>query len=125
MYEEDVEICLRTMEKGFRIRYVPNSLILHRTQGSDPEAAKGAQNFWSIENPKLPFYAFHIIRNRLINVYLHARGWDLIKVLVFFPLFIVRRAIPLIMGGRWDAVKAMFKGMADFWRSRHDVGVGG
>jgi GT2 family glycosyltransferase len=117
MYEEDVELCLRATEKGFRIRYIPRSLILHRAQGSDPQAAKGRQNLWSVQNVKLPFYAFHIMRNRVLNVYLHARGRNLLTVMVFFPLLIVRRAM--------DAVMAMFKGMADSWRARQSAGVTG
>lgn len=125
MYEEDVELCLRAAKNGFRIRYIPRSLILHRVQGSDPQAAKGGQNLWSVENVRLPFYAFHIMRNRLLNVYLHARGRNLLTVMVFFPLFIVRRMIPFLGGGRMDAVIAMFKGMADSWQARRSAGVTG
>ena len=123
MYEEDVELCLRAIETGVRIRYIPRSFILHRVQGSDPDTAKGQHGFWSVENSSLPFYAFHIIRNRLLNAYLHARGRNLLTVMVFFPLFILRRAIPFLRGGRMDAVMAMFRGMADFWRTRRTAGV--
>ena len=125
MYEEDVELCLRAAKNGFRIRYIPRSLILHRAQGSDPQAAKGRQNLWSVENAKLPFYAFHIMRNRLLNIYLHARGRNLLTVMVFFPLFIVRRMIPFLRGGRMDAVMAMFRGMADSWQARRRAGISG
>jgi len=123
MYEEDLELCLRAREMGIRIRYIPRSLILHRVQGSDPGAAGGAGNMWSVENEKLPFYAFHMIRNRLLNVYLHARGRNLLTAMIFFPLFILRRAIPFLWGRRPDAVMAMFQGMADFWRTRRGAEV--
>jgi GT2 family glycosyltransferase len=124
MYEEDTEFCLRANENRIRIRYMPRSLILHRGQGSDPGATKGNQNLWSVENARLPFYVFHIIRNRLLNVYLHARGRNLLSALVFFPLFVVRRTIPFLWGGRPDAVAAIFRGIADAWRIRPNAGVG-
>jgi len=116
MYEEDLEFCLRANEKGIRIRYIPRSLILHRVQGSSRSAAEDRGDFWSVTNPKLTFYAYHVIRNRLLNAHLHARGRDRITVTVFFPFYVARRAIPFILGGRVDAVFAMFRGMVDFLR---------
>lgn len=118
MYEEDLEFCLRAREKGIRIRYIPQSLILHRVQGSSRSQPGNRSDFWSVENPKLAFYAYHIIRNRLLNMQLHAHGRQRVIVIVFFPLFLIRRAIPFILGGRWDAVFAMCRGVTDFWKNR-------
>jgi GT2 family glycosyltransferase len=121
MYEEDVEYCLRVRERGVRIRYIPKSFVLHRAQGSIKTADQDRMDFWSVQNPKLPFYAFHVIRNRMLNMYLHGRGKNLMTAILFFPLFVIRRAVPFLLGGRVDAVIAMFKGAADFWRIRRDV----
>lgn len=123
MYEEDVEFCLRAAEGGIRIRYIPCSLVLHRAQGSNADAPKGQRDYWSTKNPRLSFYAFHIIRNRLVNVRLHARGKNLLTAVVFFPLFIIRRMIPFLLGGRLDAVAAMFRGIADSWRAARNAGA--
>lgn len=118
MYEEDLEFCLRAAEAGIRIRYIPRSLILHRVQGSSRDCAGDRSNFWSVENPRLAFYAYHIIRNRLLNMHLHAHGRQRATVIIFFPLFLIRRAIPFILGRRFDAVLAMGRGITDFWRVR-------
>jgi GT2 family glycosyltransferase len=118
MYEEDLELCLRAREKGIRIRYIPRSLVLHRVQGSSRGAANDRRDFWSVDNPRLTFYAYHVIHNRLLNADLHARGKQRLTVIVFFPLFLIRRAIPFLVGGRVDAVWAMFRGITDFWRTR-------
>ena len=118
MYEEDFELCLRAREMHIRIRYVPQSLILHRGQGSDPGAAASKQDLWSVKNARLPFFAFHIIRNRLLNIFLHARGRSRCIAILFFPLFISYRAVLCLLGGRMDGVKAMFRGIGDFWRAR-------
>jgi hypothetical protein len=57
----------------------------------------------------------------MLTVYLHARGKNLMTAILFFPLFVVRRAVPFIFGGRIDAVIAMFRGAADFWRTKRDA----
>lgn len=113
MYEEDVELCLRAQELGIRIRYIPQSLVLHRVQGSSRDATNDRSDFWSCENPSLPFYTFHVMRNRMLNIQLHARGWERLVALTFFPFLLLRRAIPFLLGGRYDAVTAMLKGILD------------
>jgi hypothetical protein len=37
--------------------------------------------------------------------------------MVFFPLMLLRRAVPFLIGGRLDAVVAMFKGIAESSRA--------
>ncbi len=113
MYEEDVELCLRAAESGIRIRYVPQALVLHRAQGSSRTTDSGPADFWSCANPSLPFYAFHVMRNRLLNIRLHARGWRRLVALVCFPALIARRTIPFLLGGRIDAIAAMVRGIID------------
>lgn len=123
MYEEDVELCLRARGEGIRIRYLPTALILHRAHGSIKSSEQDLTDFWSPNNPRLPFLCFHIIRNRLLNVEMHARGRDLALAVLFFPLFLVRRAGPFLRDGRPDAVIAMLKGIVDFWRARKEAVV--
>lgn len=122
MYEEDTELCLRARDIGIRIRYIPKSLILHKVKGSSRGGGRGQDSFWSIDSKNLPFYAFHIIRNRLLNAYLHAHGRQRFTVVVFFPLYLIRRMVPFLMGGRFDAVAGMIRGIFDFWRARPDNG---
>jgi GT2 family glycosyltransferase len=119
MYEEDVELSLRSTKQGFRMRYIPTALVRHRAQGSTRSEGQARSDFWDPSSASLPFYSFHIIRNRLLTAYLHARGAQAIEVWIFFPLFILRRAIPFLIHGRFDAIAAMFRGALDFWRSRH------
>ena len=113
MYEEDVELSLRATKAGMKIRYVPSALILHRVQGSSGRDAVAREPFWSARNPRLPFFAYHVFRNRLLVASLHAKGLDRVTVFLFFPLFMLRRMIPWVLGGRMDAVRAMFKGAKD------------
>jgi len=123
MYEEDTEYCLRAAAEGFRIRYVPPSLILHRVQGSLRKGASEPSDFWSVGNPSLTFYAFHVMRNRMLNVHLHARGWQWVAAMLCFPLMLVRRSVPFLIAGRIDAVIAMLRGTRDSWRARRLPGL--
>jgi GT2 family glycosyltransferase len=114
MYEEDVELCLRAQKHGFRILYIPKTLILHRAQGSsNPDDGGNRADFWSVKNPRLAFYAFHIIRNRMLNIFTHANAWQKLTAAVFFPLYLLRHSIPFLLGGRPDAVLAMLRGIQD------------
>lgn len=119
MYEEDVELCLRASKNRVLIRYIPQALVFHKCQGSIKET-KSIESYWDVGNPKLPFYAFHIIRNRLLNMYDYARGINAIIFLLFFPLFLLRRVIPFLIGGRVDAVFAMINGAVSFIKIRRD-----
>jgi GT2 family glycosyltransferase len=123
LYEEDTEFCLRASAEGVRIRYVPRSLILHRVQGSIRNGASDPSDFWSVDNARLPFYAFHVMRNRMLNVHLHARRWQWIIAMLCFPLMLVRRSVPFLIGRRIDAIVAMFYGTFDSWRVRRLPGL--
>ncbi len=123
MYEEDVELCLRARENGIRIRYVSESTVLHRCQGSVQKVGESMGDIWDVKNPRLPFYAFHIVRNRLLNMYFHAHGIHRIVFAIFFPLYILRRAIPFAFGGRFDAIKAMAQAGLSFWQARGECFV--
>ncbi len=124
MYEEDVEWCLRATKLGYSILYEAEALILHRAQGgSKSEQEEDRSNFWATTNPRLCFYAFHIIRNRLINVFTHASSSQKLTVAIFFPLYLARRAGPFLLGGRVDAIVAMLRGAMSSWKARRAVTV--
>lgn len=106
MYEEDLELCLRISKAGVLIWYEPSSTILHVCQGSMRKDHK-FMGLWSPKNPNLSFYVYHIVRNRLINAFLHARGRNLLLFLFFFPLLNIYKLMQFVMHGRWDGVKSL------------------
>ena len=112
MYEEDVEFCLRAGRVGIRIRYLPAAFILHRAQGSTRDPNVDLSDFWSVRGARLPFYCYHIARNRLLNVVLHARGKNLLLAAIFYPLFLIRRAGPFLLHRRFDAIAAILRGVS-------------
>ena len=53
----------------------------------------------------------------MLNIRLHAHGWHRFVAVIFFPIMLVRRAVPFLIGGRADAIAAMFRGIADSLRA--------
>lgn len=112
MYEEDLELCLRTQEMGWKIRYEPSALVSHKVQAS----SRGDQGFVGMLSPlnkNLSFYAFHVVRNRLINMRLHAKGLNCIVFSLGFTLLLLKHTLIYVLYRRWDGISAVFKG----WRS--------
>lgn len=112
IYEEDVEMCLRISELGWRIRYVPTVLVHHVVQAS----SRGEQGFVSSLSPlnqNLRFYLFHLVRNRLINMHLHAKGLNRLIFIVGFSLLLLKKSLHCAMHQRWDGIDAIIRG----WRS--------
>lgn len=112
MYEEDLELCLRIQELGWKIRYEPGALVHHVVQAS----SRGEQGFvlpLSPLNKNLPFYVFHLVRNRLISMRVHAKGKNRLVFIVGFTLLLLKNAILFVVHGRWDGIVAIMKG----WRS--------
>ncbi len=109
MYEEDLELCLRTQALGWKIRYEPDVLVLHVAQAS----SRGNQAFVGMlwpQNHNLPFYAYHIIRNRLINMRLHAKGLNRLVFMLGFSLLLFKKSVHFALHQRWDGIAAMLKG---------------
>jgi GT2 family glycosyltransferase len=112
MYEEDLELCLRTQELGWKIVYEPTALVLHVVQAS----SRNDQNFVGMLSPlnsNLSFYTYHLVRNRLINMRLHAKGFNRFVFVLGFTLLLLKKSIHFAMHKRWDGISGIFKG----WRS--------
>ncbi|MBC8489542.1 MAG: glycosyltransferase family 2 protein [Bacteroidetes bacterium] len=114
MYEEDLELCLRAASNDFSIWYQPNALVRHQGQGSQ----KWSEEFITIQshkNPNLPFFMFHITKNKLLTMSLHAKGWNSVKFWFVFPIFWVMKSLKFMFHGRFDASLAMFRGVKQYF----------
>ena len=114
MYEEDLELCLRIQKKGWTIRYVPKALVLHKGQGTQRKGKEAYVPELSARNPRLPFYMFHRVKNRLLNMSIHARGTNALRFAVFFPAFLLYKCFGFALRGRWDGIRAVVLGLREF-----------
>lgn len=112
MYEEDVELSLRVQKKGWSIRYVPEALVSHRGQGALREGEAYIPEISPL-NPRLPFYMFHRVKNRLVTMFVHARGLEALKFMLFFPMFLLVKSLQFAVKGRWDGIQAALLGVRE------------
>ncbi|MCK5230205.1 MAG: glycosyltransferase family 2 protein, partial [Desulfobulbaceae bacterium] len=120
MYEEDLEFCLRAIKAGWLIQYVPEATVLHKLHGSHPYRKQREKMIpaRSPDNPNLTFFLRNIIKNRLLNMYIHARGFHALQFCFGFPIYFVLDCIRYTAANRLDAVKAMTQAVADFVKLR-------
>ncbi len=113
MYEEDLELSLRVQKSGWKIWYEANALVVHVGQASLRKSGKFS-GAWDPKNPNLPFYAYHMSRNRLITMHEHARGMNRVTFFVFFSIFVSIKLVRFMINFRWDGVCAMFQGFHSY-----------
>ncbi len=123
MYEEDLELCLRVQEHGWTIKYVPDAVVLHKGQGSGRAQGEAFVPLWSPKNPRLPFYMFHLTKNRLLNMTTHARGVHALQFGTVFPVVWLLKCIQFLFHGRLDGVHAVLAGVREFIRDRRKLFV--
>lgn len=119
MYEEDLELCLRVIAAGSRVRYVPEAIVMHKGQGSQ---RKDGQEFLPIQhprNPRLPFFMYHVTKNKLLLMTTHAKGWRAVQFWSIFPIFWTIKCLQFFLYDRWDAVTAVIQGIKDFYHNRN------
>jgi GT2 family glycosyltransferase len=121
MYEEDLELCLRARENGYLIWYESSALVHHVSHGAVTDSSRENANEYvsmlNSSNPKLPFYVYNQVRNRFLNMRLHAKGYKWIFFVAGFSLFLLKKIIQFLIAKRWDGIFAIFSG----WRSYLDV----
>ncbi|QJD30659.1 glycosyltransferase family 2 protein [Methylococcus geothermalis] len=117
MYEEDLELGLRLTNEGWKIWYEPSAIIVHKGQGSlRREQGSRFIGAWMPDNPNLSFYAYHIMKNRLLTMKQYMKGKDRIRFYVYFPLFLLAKLFRFALHRRWRAIQAMYDG----WRAYRD-----
>jgi len=120
MYVEDLELCLRIVKGGWHILYVPDAVVYHKGQGSQ----RNEKKFYPIDharNPKLPFYIYHLTKNRLLTVRQHASPVNAIKFWSFFPFFMFVKIMQYLIFGRFEAINAIKKGVVDSYKEKEIV----
>ncbi len=110
MYEEDVDLSLKILKQGLLIRYIPDAVVRHIGQGSQGELGNN-YSMYDPQNPKLTFFVYYTTRNRFFTVHKHGNLVQRATFYVGFPIWIVRRGMPWLLHGRFDAFKALYKAM--------------
>lgn len=123
MYDEDAELCLRVLNAGMKIRYIPKALVLHDCQGSQRKKDVPLFPFLHPNNPGLTFNIYHTTKNRLITAKKHARGWNVVLFSFGFPMLLISKCLRYACHRKWDAIYATGRGFIDFLRTRNSIFV--
>ncbi len=107
MYCEDIDLSARIVESGYKMKYIPSSVLYHKAHSSIRSADSEYFVPEGIENPSLCFYLEHVIYGSLLNLTLHAHGFE--KIMGMFWLLIrwTRWSTHYLINARFDAFKAM------------------
>lgn len=114
MYEEDVELSIRITEAGYKIKYLPSSLLYHKAEGSLRANGEPVLLLHSPKNPKLPFYVYHLVHNRLLTVHKHAHGLEKWSFYSYFFPFWGYKLLQFAFYRRVDGIRAVLKAYFDY-----------
>ncbi|MEX0786701.1 MAG: glycosyltransferase family 2 protein [Dehalococcoidia bacterium] len=106
LYYDDTDFIRRARDRGYRLWFVPESVIYHR---------KGA----TIGGQTTAFGLYYLTRNRPYLIQKHTRSR--VRRALFWAYFLPTRAVrqPLhLLRGRRDLASAIALGLRDYWRGR-------
>lgn len=106
-YSEELDLCRRATEEGFRIVFAPLARVWHKKAATLDEGS--------------PDYAYYLTRGRLIYARKHL-GWCAFAA-IFLPYFIavklVKGTLLFALTGRWRHIAAMYRAVG--WNMRNSV----
>jgi GT2 family glycosyltransferase len=96
-YSEELDLCRRARERGFRILFVPAAHVWHKKAATLDALS--------------PEYTYYLTRGRLLYARKHLNRWALL--FIFMPYFVVVKLVkPLLLfifQGRWKNVTALMR----------------
>ncbi|MBW4055883.1 MAG: glycosyltransferase family 2 protein [Proteobacteria bacterium] len=119
MYAEDIELCARLQKYQYKLVYLPEIVVLHRSHGSLRSQAIPFVDPESPENPKLPFYLENSMCNILLNLDSYGSGSEKIMGMIYlFLKWGIKKSLIYLAHGRVDGVYAILKGGNNFLKLR-------
>ena len=104
---EEIDLCWRLKNEGYRITYVPESVVYHLGGGS-----------LEYNNPRKIFLNF---RNNLFLLYKNLPKGKLVPILFLRMLLDGLAAIKFLFGNEFSSFKAVFKAHIDFYSHLGDL----
>lgn len=100
MYDEDVELSLRLIKKGYKIIYEPKAIIYHKCQGSQIKSVDKPSNQLHPNHPSLMFYLNNTITNRKYIINKHYVGIRKIKLHIMHATYWVLKCFQYLIYGK-------------------------
>lgn len=103
IYWEEADWCRRALKLGYRSVYEPKSVIYHNFRSA-------------LVGHETPFHMYMQYRNAFIYAKKHYRGIERLRYWTFYPIYIAYRIYLDIKAKNWKAARAIFWGVADYFR---------
>ncbi len=116
MYCEDMELCLRVIRSNWKIIYEPNAIVKHRVQGSQRKSGEKLFPMLHPLNPKIDFYFYHMTKNRLLNMKIHADGPQKLRFYSFFSLYMAWKVLQIFYYRKVHIYKAITLSLKDYFK---------
>lgn len=107
MYCEDLEICMRTQKRGFKIYYEANSVIYHKVQGSFGE--ENRQTGMKAENPNLDFLFYNMKSNQWIAMRKSLQGMSFLRFNIYYWSKFFYQNLKFLIQGHYAIFKTSLK----------------
>ena len=107
IYYEDVDLSFRIQEAGYELAYVPSSVIYHIAGMSHKSATKTSEGYIS---PKVHYLN---ARNHIWLLKKYTKGIYAPTVILYQLVYYISVTAYFIIRGRWQKIKALYKGIAE------------
>lgn len=103
LYYDDLDICIRARQAGYRLLMIPKAQMWHRV----------ADSSGGVDTPRERYY---MARSNIRFLRKHVRGWQWLFVVPYRIGSIVKTLLRLALHRRWDSVQAYLHGLRDGFR---------
>ena len=107
IYFEDVDLSFRIKQKGYRLGFVPDSVIYHIAGVSHKSKEKGKEGFVS---PKVHYL---VSRNRIWLLKRYTKAIAFPSVIIYHLIYFSAIAFYFILRQRWQKLKAWTRGIKE------------
>lgn len=104
---EEIDLCWRLWNNGYRVRYCPDSTVYHLGGGSLP-----------IDSPRKLYYNY---RNNLRMIWKNSGAHSITWQFAGRYLLDIAAAIKTLTDGDAESFKAIFRAHRDFWKEFHNT----
>lgn len=109
MYDEDVELSMRLLKSGKKIRYVENAVIHHKCQGSQTKEKDIPANQLHPNHPGLLFYLKNTILNRKYIINKHLDGQEQKDAIYWQKKYWLMKSVQFLLYGKVSAFYSVLK----------------
>jgi len=116
MYCEDLDLCMKAMDLGYKLYYESNSVIYHKVNASNKKDSDSATGL-SAKNTNAFFIYYHIRSNQYYTMRKNLAVKYFIVFNLFFLFSLIKTIIQMTIYGRFDVIKHTCKILVNIYKN--------